>query len=611
MAVRSRALPLSRQTTLTSLCYLLGAFAVTLWLWRDPASRTVAGNPQDADQMPWFFRYSATAVAHLHLPALVTTAMNAPRGVNVMWNPFMLLLGVLLTPVTLLAGPQASITVLVTVGFAGSALAMFVVLRRWDVSMPAAALGGFVYGFSPAVLQSAIAHYHLQFIVLPPLIADVVMRLAAGRVHARRGGVELGILVTAQLFVNEEILLDTAISVVILLLVLGLRGGMRARLSRLGTAARGLGVGCVIVLVVAGYPLWVQFFGPLREHGSPFALDFFKNDLSGFVVPSSLQLFHSAGTAAAAVSYQGGPSEYLGYLGAPLLVMLVGQAVWWWRRPVIRALAVTWAVTEVFSLGGTLLFNGHEYQAVKLPWYWVQGLPVLESVLPGRFSLVADGAAAALLAFAIDAAIPADALRGVTGPGAAADRWPGVSGRWSGVLRRLLARGGLRALIVSCAVLAVLPIVPRPLPVSATAPLPPGWSAVFADLRLPPSASVLVVPIPTATLSEPLRWQAESGEPSSLVGGYFIGPAWDGHAYIGGDGMPAAGLYLNQLWNADAPVSGVSADQMRAQLAAWQVTAVVAVTTPDSALAQYLSTLLGRPRAAEGDVIAWLTATPR
>src|SRR5579864_9699792 len=128
-----RARPLSGRRTvlLVGVSYLLASLAVTLWLWRDPASRTVAGNPNDANQFAWFFRYDATAIAHARLPALVTTAMNAPSGVNVMWNTFMLLPGVLLTPVTLLFGPQTSLTVLLTAGFAGSAMAMCAVLRRW------------------------------------------------------------------------------------------------------------------------------------------------------------------------------------------------------------------------------------------------------------------------------------------------------------------------------------------------------------------------------------------------------------------------------------------------------------------------------------------------
>ena len=114
-------------------------------------------------------------------------------------------------PVTLLLGPQTALTVFMTAGFAGSALAMFAVLRRWDAGVAAAAIGGAVYGFSPAVLHSAIGHYDLQFAVLPPLIIDVGLRLALGRVSAVRGGLWLGLLVTAQLFITEETLLGTAI----------------------------------------------------------------------------------------------------------------------------------------------------------------------------------------------------------------------------------------------------------------------------------------------------------------------------------------------------------------------------------------------------------------
>jgi hypothetical protein len=111
--------------------YLAGAFAVTWRLWVSPASRMQAGDPTDVDLFAWFIRYSAESVAHGSLPHLVTTAMNAPRGVNLMWNTSLLLPGVLLTPVTLLAGPQVSLTVLLTLGFAGSAATMFWVLRRW------------------------------------------------------------------------------------------------------------------------------------------------------------------------------------------------------------------------------------------------------------------------------------------------------------------------------------------------------------------------------------------------------------------------------------------------------------------------------------------------
>jgi hypothetical protein len=597
--------------TLAFVYYLLAALAVTLWLWRDPASRTVLGNPNDNDQFTWFFRYDATAIMHARLPALVTTAMNAPQGVNAMWNTFMMLPGVLLAPVTLLAGPQSALTVFLTAGFAGSATAMFAVLRRWDVSAAAAALGGAVYGFCPAVLHSAIGHYDLQFAVLPPLIVHVGLQLATGRTSAVRGGLWLGLLVTAQVFITEESLLGAAMAGVIIVAVLA-ASRPRAVAGKIRRLAAGLGVAAGVTAVVAGYPLWVQFSGPLTQHGSPFTPDFFKNDLSSFVVPSSFQLLHTPGSAAAALRYQGHLPEYLGYLGWPLLIVLVLAMLAGWRRLPVRVTAVACAVLGVFSLGGTLLFGGHEHPAIKLPWYWLEGLPLLNAALPDRFSLVADGAAAALLAFAVDAAGPAFAAF-------ASRRLPRLAAGWRPA-----------AVVMSGAVLAVLPIVPKPLPAADVTPVPPGWSAVFTALRLPASASVLVVPVPMSTFTEPLRWQAGTGEPGSMVGGYFIGPAWNGRSYIDGNGTPPAGLYLNAIWTysqaglpkmlaAGVPASAhrgapgyvqvkaVTDTKMREQIKAWRVSAVVAVAKPGSRLGKYLTVLLGPPAVEAGDVIAWRT----
>jgi hypothetical protein len=394
---------------------------------------------------------------------------------------------------------------------------------------------------------------------------------------------------------------------------------------------RGFGVAAGVILLLAGYPLWVQFFGPLTQSGSPFLLDFFKDDLSGLVVPSALMLFHTAASAQAAANFQAQLPEYLAYLGVPLIIVLVVASIRFWRLPVIRALAVTWLVTEVFSLGGTLLAAGHEYGWIKLPWYWVQSLPLLQSVIPDRFSIVADGAAAALLAFAIDAAVPVAAALAATGQRGLASEWP-VPGGFASLAGRVLASIGRRplAVVMPCAVLAILPLIPRPLPDTAATPLPAGWTTVFAELHLPADAPVLVVPIPQASFTSPLRWQADTGEPSSMVGGYFMGPAWNGHAYVDGNGTPPAGLYLNQLWrlSAGAIPSGLSAQlppqgavdsgtyvslkavtdtQMRAQILAWHAAAVVAVTTADTQLARYLDVILGQPSVASGDMLAWRT----
>jgi hypothetical protein len=556
-------------------CYLLAALAVTGRLWADPASRTVAGNPNDADLFAWFLRYSASAVAHGRLPALVTAAMNAPQGINVMWNTSILLPGVLLTPVTLLLGPQTALTVMMTVGFAGSAASLFLVLRRWEVSTGAAALAGAVYGFSPALLQASIGHYNLQFAVLPPLIIDAGLRLCLRSQAPVRDGLRLGLLATAQLFTGEELLLLTGLAGLLLVAVLA-AGRPRAVPARLRAAAAGFGVAAGVMLLLAGYALWVQFFGPLTQRGSSFTPDFFKNDLSSFVTPSGYLLFHTAASAAAAARYQGGAPEYLGYLGWPLLAVLAAGLVAFWRQPAVRATGVALAVLGLLSLGAHPLINGTVHPGVTLPWRWLESVPVLGSALPDRMSIIADGLAAALLAFCIDLV-----------------RARAASVRW-------LAAGA-----TAVAVLACLPLIPRPLPVASAPRLPAGWSAAFAALRLPPQARVLVVPVPTATCTAALRWQADTGDPAQLIGGYFVGPAWNGLAYIEGNGVGVTASYLDMLSSCGPAQPAPARSQVDANLRTWQPAAVVAVTRPDSSLGRYLEGLFGRPTIRSGTVLAW------
>jgi hypothetical protein len=55
------------------------------------------------------------------------------------------------------------------------------------------------------------------------------------------------------------------------------------------------------------------------------------------------------------------------------------------------------------------------------------------------------------------------------------------------------------------------------------------------------------------------------------------------------------------------PAKAVTHAKMRRQIRAWRVSAVVAVTRPDSRLGRYLTGLLGPPAVVTGDVLAWRT----
>jgi len=559
-------------------CYVLGAIVVTGRLWLDPASRMQTGDAQDVNLFAWFLRYSATAVSHGHLPALFTTTLNAPTGVNMMWNTGFLLPGVLLAPVTLLAGPQVSLTVALTFSIAGSAASAFWVLRRWDASAPAAALGGAVYGFSPALLNSGTGHYHLAFAVVPPLMIDALLRIVTGRGRPVPTGAWLGVLTAAQLFIGEEPLIYVAVAGLTLVIVIA-ASRPRAVPGRIRGAALGLGTAAAVALLLCGYPLWFQFHGPLHEHSILYGP--WSGPIGFYVDPSGNLLFHTSASAATVAGYNLGLPEVLAYLGWPLIVVLVFAAVRYWRDPKVRAAAVACLMLEWCNLGGgVLLFQGWRIPGWLLPYHWLQGLPMMAQVLPDRFCILGAGAAGAVLAFALDRARSTEP--------------------------RL--RGPARAVPVAVAVLAVLPLVPLPYKVMPVPPVPAGWQAAFTRLRLAPGARVLVIPLPLVTETKPMRWQATTGEPAELIGGYFLGPGPTGQAVFGLGATQDAAVDLNRIAlsreHARA-IAGSSGAAVRAALASWRPAAVVAVTNRSSELTQFLTRLLGRPAFDVGRVLAW------
>jgi hypothetical protein len=557
--------------------YVLGAVAVTGRLWADPASRIQVGDSTDVNLFAWFVRYSAQSVAHGSLPALVTTAMNAPRGINLMWNTSLLLPGVLLTPVTLLAGPQTSLTLLLTLGFAGSAASLYWVLRRWGTRIGPAALGGAVYGFSPALLASAIGHYHLEFAVLPPLLIDAMLRIVTGRGHPVRNGAWLGLLAAAQFFIGEELLVDTVLAAGIVLVVLVvMKPGAVA--GQAGRSLAGLAVAAGVAVVICSYALWVQFHGPLAQHGNPWKANHFRNRAAAFVTPAGNMLLHTSSGAAAVARHPAYVSEYVAYLGYPLLVVLIVVAVRYWHDLRVRVAAVSCAVLEILSLGGTQVVRGTTIPPALLPWNWVAHLPVISQMLPDRLAILADGLAAVVLAVGLDLALSA----------AGQPRW-----------RRL-------GIPVAIAAIAVLPLIPLPLQATQAAGVPAGYRAAFTRLALPRDAPVLVVPVPYGHVSQALRWYADTGYPGSMNGGYFIGPNSQGKAKgYGGRQVWAMAKSVDALLSPSNGAKGLTPAQMRGYIARWRPAAVVAVTRRTSRLGRLLTTVLGPPSFATGRVLVW------
>jgi len=583
---------MSSGQAITIYAYILGALFVTSRLWIHPAGLYQAGDTADVDQATWFVRYTATALSHLKLPALETMAMNAPHGVNLMWNTSLLLPGVVVSPVTLLFGAQVALTALLVIGFAGSAAAMCYVLRHWGASPVAAALGGFLYGFSPALVNSGIGHYSLVLAMLPPLMIDRVLRLVTSRGSAARNGLWLGLLAAAQLFISEEMLAIAVIATVILLVVLAVSRPREVR-SRVRPAVIGLATAAAVTLVLGARGLWVQFHGIATKNAAATVIISYHGKMtnlgtlpSAFVNPSTSVLLHTHGTGVSANNYPQPLPEYLAYLGVPLIILLLVATVYFWQHLAIRVAGITCILLEWLAMGSKPIQpNIVTLPSFLLPWRLVDHLPVISGMVPDRLCILADAAAAVVLAFSLDLA-----RSGKVAPFA---RW-----RHGAVIATGLA------------VIALLPVVPAPYNTSQVTPLPAGWRATFAALHVSRSDRVLLAPFPYSATSQVMRWQADTGEPATMIGGMFIAPGQPGRqGRAGRSAMTPTSYYIDYLWGGK-PAGLPSASQINADLAGWRPSAVVAVTKPGSPLGGFLIRIFGQPTTRNGAVLGWRLAGP-
>jgi hypothetical protein len=156
---------------------------------------------------------------------------------------------------------------------------------------------------------------------------------------------------------------------------------------------------------------------------------------------------------------------------------------------------------------------------------------------------------------------------------------------------------------VALAAVALVPIIPLPLQAAAVSATPAGWQQAFARLRLASDARVLVVPLQAATV---MRWQADTGVPGSVIGGYCIAPTpGTGQAELCGSGRKPTADYLKDLWLGKPGAVAPSTAQLRSDLRYWRPAAIVAVTSRDSRLGRYLSNVFGPPALQEGSLLVW------
>ncbi|MCU1586521.1 MAG: hypothetical protein JWN31_14 [Frankiales bacterium] len=552
--VRLPTRPTGRPGTAATVA-LIGYLAVSAWSLRgvlgDPLHRLPGGGTGDPAQMTWFLEWTAHCLAHLQSP-FVSYAMNAPTGINLMWNTSMLLLGALLAPLTWLAGPIASFNLAMVLGPIATGLTARWWLSRHVRSELARGLGGAAVAFSPFVTAHLGGHLNFVFLPLVPVLLRLLEDVLWRRTGERRPAALLGVAAAAQTMLCEEVVILVAVGVLTALLLAAAtrRPEVTAALRQAGPRLALAGVTAAILVSV---PLGYQLAGPDRVTGvNPSAHYAQPRDL---VVPSTRFAIGSAAQSQHLEDRGTSRFEDAAYLGAPAVLLLLALAIRLWGRWQVRVAIGTALVALLlcFGNGG----HGRGWAGVTHPAALLLSLPGLSSVAPQRFALVTALCMAWLIATGLD-----------------------LLGR-----NRLLLAG---LLLVALTWAPAAPERQQDARVSAFF-----TSGQAADVR----GLTLLLPAPHRSEDRALLYQAVAGLPFPMAGSYALSQDRFGLPSANGTPDPLTGLRSQTQGRA-------LRCRVLQQLADLEVRNVVIVPRDDPGLPARAESVLGQPLRT-GGVLWW------
>jgi hypothetical protein len=602
----------------------VGVFS-TIWFGHGGPTSAALGVGGDPQLAIWFLNWQGFALTHGH-NLVFTTYLDAPDGVNLMWNTTAPLIGVVLSPLTLTLGAVFAYNAAETLGLALSALAGFIMIRRYvrardAIGTIAALIGGALYGFSPYMAAHALGHPPLVTLFTPPLmllLVDDLFVRQKRRVIAR--GIALGVLAAVQLLIWEELLLAEAlIALVGLAVVLAFSVTARPAVplstliaQRTRHATRGLLAALITFALLAGAPLAIQFFGAQTVHGAVWSPNQFVTDLLAFVVPTPLQAFAPGFATQLSEHFKASVYEWSGYLGIPLIALLAyaTAALRRHRSPAI-IFAVLGLVVALLSMGPLINVAGHSTPvpvvllvvaiafAIRrwvadprvgraarvimwtflIVWAALIFVPLVSDILPARLMLFVFLFASLVLGIWLDQAL----------------RHARVDGR---SIKSY-------ALPLALTALALLPLVPRqPFP-TMTIDVPSFFTTPALANQVPSGSVALVAPFAYDwRLAVPMLWQSATRMRYRMPEGFawIPGPSYVPHRSALGDAM--ATIAKGQR----APVMTSAAQRSYAHdLQSWQVsTVIVGPMANQDEMVSFFTALVGRSPSHQGGVYVWL-----
>ena len=497
-----RALVRQPQNLLALLLY--GGLSLAMfgpWILSRMSTFFLSGQPQDGSLFIWSFVWWPFAISH-HLSAIFSSFAWAPGGINLTWATTVPGPAIALQALTKDYGPFFTFNAIELAAPALAAWTAYLLCRRIVGSFVPALIGGFFFGFSPALIDEVgQGHPSLALIFLVPVCAYLVVRLLEGSIHPLWYVQLLGIVLAVQLYIGEEIFATMTLVGGICALI-GLATGPAGRRWRLLRAIAPTAGAYLVAAVLASPLLYTMFTRTPIVKAIHFATIGYGarsgNDFLRYVTPGRYTNHWGL------FVLRWGDNPW--YLGIPLIVVVILFAITERRRWGTWALFTGLVLILALSLGDLISVFG----AQIMPWRLVAALPVLNVAQPGRL---------VTYFYLLIAVLVARWLTRRPRPAPAPSPYPPSSPQWRPTPRQRRSLHPLRWLIVILAGVTILPAfstdvwaqrVPEPVFLSS------------GDYRHVLTRGEIVWVVENHA-DRQLVWQAETHFYFRLAGGFFGG----------------------------------------------------------------------------------------
>lgn len=385
---------------LVGACFLYSLAAVVLFFQRGLGTGTTyLGGGTDPSLYIWMFQFLPDALVHLHNPLLLAPAW-APTGLNITQATTTPGLALMAWPITAVVGPVVAFNIVSMAAPALAATSAFLFASAFTERWGAALVSGWLFGFSTYVFAALLGHLQVDFVAFVPLAFLAVVQRSRRRIRLISYVVWLVLVLVAQFLTSLETFATMGLFLFLFTAVAeaSCSGGIgRVLRLRRGNLLLGLMAAGMLAAVIMS-PFMAAFFKdytriPLEQGNS----GYWSLDLLDFVVPTPVTWIGGRLALPIARHFTGNWSEDLGYVGLPLLSIIVLAA---WNR---RRERLAWPLIVLFVVGAVCTLGPHLHvfgrRVFDLPWIYIGRLPLLSNAQPGRlmvFVLLAMSGLAAL-----------------------------------------------------------------------------------------------------------------------------------------------------------------------------------------------------------------------